>query len=113
MAGTNIPARATIDGVVHRVDPRELAATDTLPARTVADVLVLTDGGGFASVYVPDAKGGCPGQGERVSLTCDISVWNRNRRDGNGTYPQLYIKFAQQNAVPSLAAVPAYDPQAI
>lgn len=108
MAGPNIPARMLVAGTVHRVNTRTLQATDSLPARTVTDVVVLTDQGGFAEVAVDDKSESVtvPRSGERILWAVDVSVWNRKRQDGAGTFPVLYIK-AVSAFEPAAAQTPA------
>ena len=95
MAGTIAP-RMKVEGTAHRVEKRTLAATDTHQARTVANVVVLTDGGGFIEVYIDSEKMvDCPDQGARLAWLCDVGLWNRQRRDGAGTYATLHVKLVE------------------
>lgn len=96
MAGTNIPARATITGSVHRVTPSATAARDDRAPQPVANVVVLTDGGGFCEVYLDPEKvaAGCtPKVGDRVLWVCDVDTWTRTNQQGN-RYTRLFVKLA-------------------
>lgn len=112
MAGTIAP-RMTVSGIAHKVTTRDIQGTETTQARKVADVVVLTDGGGFAEVYIDSTMlSDLPGQGERVLWSVDVALWNRRRRDGNGTYATLFTKLieaydASAPAQPSAAPLSA------
>ncbi|MDX6273030.1 MAG: hypothetical protein QOJ92_240 [Frankiales bacterium] len=93
MAGPNIAPRFAVQGIAQRVERRTIPATDTLPAREVANVVVLTTGGGFAEVYFPtEALAYLPVQGEEIAYEVEVAIWNRTRRDGQGTYATLNVK---------------------
>ena len=79
----DIAPRMTISGTAHRVTEGNTTATESSPARPCGNVVVLTDGGGFAEVYLdPDQVKHLPKQGERVLWTCDVSVWNKTLTNG-------------------------------
>lgn len=111
MAGANIPPRITVEGVAHRVSERTYEPNDKYPtARTVADVVVLTTGGGFAEVRVPSEKlDDCPEQGERVELHCDLYTFLRTNESSGRPYVETLIRLAERRTLPSLAVVPDYS----
>jgi len=79
----DIAPRMTISGTAHRVTEGNTTATESSPARPCGNVVVLTDGGGFAEVYVdPDHITSLPKQGDRVLWTVDVSVWNKTLTNG-------------------------------
>lgn len=113
MAGNNIPPRMTITGTAHRVTPSVSKAREDRPAQPVANVVVLTDGGGFADVYLdPEhvAAGCTPKQGDRILWTCDVDLWTRTGSQSGTWYSTLFVRLIDaydvgQHTAPSLAAV--------
>ena len=103
MAATIAP-RLALYGLVHRIDNRRTSPDDDGVVREARSVVVLSDGGGFAEVYVgPDDIAAVPRVGEPVAWVCDVSVWNRRTRDGERTYATLSFRFVQ--AIPADAAL--------
>lgn len=114
MAGANIAPRFQVEGIAHRVDAKTLSATDTLPARDVANVMILTDGGGFAELYIgPEDMAACPVAGQRVRYSCDVSIWNRKTQDGSRTYPVLMVRFVADLDAAAPPAVETWAPSVV
>src|SRR4051794_34138308 len=93
----DIAPRFTIEGTAHRVSKKTLPASDdaSQPARTVANVVVLTSGGGFAEVYIDEANlAACPVQGDDVCWLVDVNVWNRTSQSGN-RFGVLRVRFVE------------------
>src|SRR4051812_46116179 len=108
---SDIAPRFTIEGTAHRVTKKTLPASQdgSTPARTVANVIVLTSGGGFAEVYMAEEDlAACPVQGADVCWLTDVSVWNRSTASGS-RFGVLRVRFVESRvaADSSLHAVSA------
>jgi hypothetical protein len=103
----NPAPRVIVRGEVRRAERVSLAATDRLPAREIARVQLLTEGGGFTEVtFASDKLDLAPGEGEigfDVSLVCDVRVWNRTTADGARSYGTLLFYVVEHEGRPAKA----------
>jgi hypothetical protein len=96
-----IDPRIVVVGTVHRVTPKTFEATSDRSARTIADVCILTDGGGLIEVRLEDPSTvDKPEVGKRVAWAADVSVFSPR----NGS-PMLWLKFAEVLEVPGAEPV--------
>lgn len=82
----DIAPRFTVEGTAHRVTKRTLPASEdgSRPARTVANVIVLTSGGGFAEIEFDEANlASCPAVGQVICWYADVDLRRYKSQDGS------------------------------